>query len=163
MRRSAYLLVGVMLIGVLLVVGLGAALAWGTPGVQATSGASGTTSSQSQATCDPGMMGSPGQGGMMGGSQPCPMPSGTPGMGGTQVAIEGSMYHPMMLEVPRGTTVTWTNEDKVAHSVTFRNKMADSGLLQKGQTFRYTFPSAGTYMYSCSVHPYMHGMVTVEP
>ena len=84
-------------------------------------------------------------------------------MGHPYVEIEGSMYHPMMVRVPRGTTVTWTNDDSVAHSVTFRNKMADSGLFQEGQTFRYTFQTAGTYQYYCTVHPSMHGTVIVTP
>ena len=60
-------------------------------------------------------------------------------MGGTQVVIEGYSYHPMMQHVSRGATVTWTNEDSVPHSVTFRTGMADSGLLKEGQTFQYTF------------------------
>lgn len=73
------------------------------------------------------------------------------------------MYHPMLLQVPRGTTVTWMNEEDVPHSVTFRNGMADSGLLQEGQSFRYTFQSTGTYQYYCSAYPSMQGTVTVSP
>lgn len=156
MHRSLALLLGVVLTGVLLLGGLGVALAWGTPGwLRSTSGTSGNMG--------PGMMGLPGQGGMMGGTQPSPRPTSAPGMGSTQVVIEGDRYHPMMLRVPRGTTVTWTNEESEPHSVTFRNRMADSGLLKEGQIFRYTFQATGTYAYYCSVHPSMHGIVIVTP
>lgn len=165
MRLSRYVLVGIVLIAALFFGGLGATQAQeASGGLRSTQGTQGMMEPHSQATCgSAGMMGSPGSGGMMGGGQPCPGSSGTPMMGGTQVAIQGYMYHPMMLQVPSGTTVTWTNEDSVAHSVTFRNRMADSGLLQEGQTFRYTFQAAGTYAYFCSVHPYVHGSVTVTP
>ena len=36
----------------------------------------------------------------------------------------------------------------------------DSGITGDG-TFRHTFESVGVYEYSCSVHPYMIGVITV--
>ena len=155
MHLSRPLLIGALVIGVLLLGGLGGILAWGAGRVGTPSGAPGVMG--------PGMMGTPGQGGMMGGSQPSPWPTGAPGMGGTQVVIEESTYHPMMLRVPQGTIVTWTNEDSMAHSITFRNGMADSGLLKEGQVFHYTFQTARTYQYYCSVHPSMRATVIVTP
>lgn len=158
MRLSRSVLVGVALIGILLLVGLGATVAWGSPGwLSSPLGTPGMMGPPSHPTCEPGHLGT------MGGNQPCPWPSGTPGMGHPQVEMVGSMYHPMMLRVPRGTTVTWINEDDVSHSVTFRNGMADSGLLREGQTFQYTFQTAGTYQYYCSVHSSMQGAMTVTP
>lgn len=156
MQLSRPFLVGLILIGVLLLGGLGAPVASLAAGGRHP--ASGTSGGRG-----PGMMGPPGQGGMMGGTHPSPWPTHAPGMGSTQVVIEGDRYHPMMLRVPRGTTVTWTNEESELHSVTFRNRMADSGLLKEGQTFRYTFQTTGTYAYYCSVHPSMHGIVIVTP
>ena len=35
---------------------------------------------------------------------------------------------------PAGATVTWTNNDEVAHTVTWDDRSVDSGLLSKGQT-----------------------------
>jgi len=60
-----------------------------------------------------------------------------------------------------GTTVTWTNQDNVPHSVTFKNGMQDSGLLSQEQSFSYTFKTPGTYQYYCTVHLYMVAAVTV--
>lgn len=139
---ALWLLVVTLLVAALLVGGLGAALAWGPNGMN-------------------GMMGGYGPGWMMGGYQQGPSPQGTPEVGVTQVTIQNFAYQPAIIQVPAGTTVTWTNQDSVAHTVTFRNGMKDSGLFQQGQTFSYTFASPGTYDYYCAVHPYMVGRVIV--
>ena len=70
-------------------------------------------------------------------------------------------YQMANIQVRVGTTVTWTNQDNVPHSITFRKGMKDSGLLYQGQSFSYMFNTAGTYQYYCSVHPYMVATVTV--
>jgi amicyanin len=78
------------------------------------------------------------------------------------VTIQNFAYSPATLTVPVGTTVTWTNEDSVRHTVTTRTSLFDSGLLSQGQTFSYTFNQKGTYDYYCTVHPYMTGKIIVE-
>ena len=109
-----------------------------------------------------GMMG--GQqyhGNMMGGYQQSPGQQGTPVTGVTDLTIQNLAYRPANIQVRVGTTVTWTNQDNVPHSVTFKNGMKDSGLLSQGQSFSYTFNTPGTYQYYCTVHPYMVATVTV--
>ncbi|MBA3823864.1 MAG: cupredoxin domain-containing protein [Ktedonobacterales bacterium] len=83
--------------------------------------------------------------------------------GVTQVALSNFAVGPANIQVPIGTTVTWTNGDDAPHSVTFNNGMADSGLFKKGQTYQYTFTKAGTFTYHCTVHPGMVGRVVVTP
>jgi plastocyanin len=56
---------------------------------------------------------------------------------------------------------TWTNLDEAAHTVTFRNGMAASGLLQQGQTYQCSFRSPGSFEYYCTVHRRMVGTVLV--
>jgi plastocyanin len=80
---------------------------------------------------------------------------------GTHVAIRDFAFHPGHLVIMAGTTITWTNQDDAQHTVTFRNGMADSGLLSRGQTYQYTFASPGTFAYYCTVHPHMVGTVLV--
>ncbi len=109
-----------------------------------------------------GMMGSQySHGSMMGGYQQNPAKPGTPVTGVTQMNIQNFAYQPANMQVRVGTTVTWTNQDNVPHSITFKNGMKDSGLLSQGQSFSYTFNTPGTYQYSCTVHPYMVATVTV--
>jgi plastocyanin len=38
----------------------------------------------------------------------------------------------------------------------------DSGIMQTGQTFRYTFNNPGTFEYHCTVHPSMVGEIVVS-
>ncbi len=109
-----------------------------------------------------GMMGSQyNHGNMMGGYQQSPAQQGVPVTGVTQLNIQNFAYQPANIQVRAGTTVTWTNQDNVPHSVTFKNGMKDSGLLSQGQSFSYTFNTPGTYQYYCTVHPNMVATVTV--
>jgi plastocyanin len=61
-----------------------------------------------------------------------------------------------------GTTVTWTNDDGVNHTVTSDQGAFDSGPLATGQTFSQTFNQAGTFTYHCTIHPSMQGTVVVQ-
>lgn len=110
-----------------------------------------------------GMMGNQQHGTMMGGYQQNPSQQGTPVTGMTYPLIQNYAYQPANMQVPVGTTVTWTNRDTVPHSVTFKNGMKDSGLLVQGQTFSYRFSTPGTYQYYCTVHPSMVATVIVGP
>ena len=79
-------------------------------------------------------------------------------------------YDPLELEVAVGTTVTWTNDDQVAHTVTSGTSDGtagepdgafDSGFIDPGGTWSYTFTEAGSFAYYCTPHPWMKGTVTV--
>ncbi|HVW23095.1 MAG TPA: cupredoxin family copper-binding protein [Candidatus Saccharimonadales bacterium] len=79
------------------------------------------------------------------------------------VAISSYSFSPGDITVKAGTTVTWTNEDAVAHTVTETDGQdgPKSGELNQGQSYSFTFNTPGTYKYNCSIHPYMTGTVTV--
>ena len=98
---------------------------------------------------------------MMGGYQQTPAQQGTPVSGVTHMNMQNVAYQMANIQVRVGTTVTWTNQDNVPHSITFKNGMKDSGLLYQGQSFSYTFNTPGTYQYYCTVHLYMVATVTV--
>jgi nitrite reductase (NO-forming) len=69
-----------------------------------------------------------------------------------------------VLRVKVGTTVTWTNNDPgQMHTVTDVNGAFDSGFLEEGHSFSYTFEEAGEFEYYCLPHPWMRAMVIVEP
>lgn len=105
-----------------------------------------------------------GPGGMMGGYQNGQSSAATPAVGVTHVSIQNFAFQPQVIQVSKGTTVTWTNEDSAPHTVTFRSSgMTGSSALQRGQSFSYTFTTPGTYTYFCGVHPYMGGTVIVTP
>ncbi|WP_369373080.1 cupredoxin family copper-binding protein [Streptomyces sp. cg36] len=102
--------------------------------------------------------GSPTAGG--GGAPAAPAPSST----GGAVAVKNFAFAPATLTVRVGTTVTWTNNDDEPHTVTSDNGgPLHSPPLDSGGVYRYTFAKSGTYTYFCTVHPFMHGSVVVQP
>ncbi len=78
------------------------------------------------------------------------------------VGIVDFTYDPDPLTVAVGDTVTWTNEDDFAHTVTSKDEgPLDSGDIDGGGTFEATFDTAGTFSYVCAIHPNMNGDVEV--
>ncbi len=71
-------------------------------------------------------------------------------------------YSVNVLRIPVGTTVTWTNDDTVMHTVTAADGSFDSGFLDPGDTWSYTFEEPGEFDYSCLPHPWMKARVVVE-
>lgn len=84
------------------------------------------------------------------------------GPGANEVFIQGMAFSPSSLTVTAGTTVTWTNKDAIGHTVTSNTNLFKSGTLSNGGTFSFTFATAGTYSYFCSIHPSMVGTITVN-
>jgi plastocyanin len=83
-------------------------------------------------------------------------------------------YAPNPIEINVGDTVTWTNKDTVAHTVTSGTGNADankgqefdsspnfSPLLVPQGTFEHTFDTEGSFPYFCALHENMKGTVIV--
>jgi plastocyanin len=79
----------------------------------------------------------------------------------TEPSEERYAFTPDATTVPAGATVTWTNGTDAPHTVTSDTGAFGSSTLNEDQTFRFTFATPGTYAYHCTVHPYMHGTITV--
>jgi len=77
------------------------------------------------------------------------------------VGIVNFKFTPAALTVKVGTTVVWTNKDPIAHTVNFMPGGINSSVLNQNDQFSHTFTTPGTYDYICSIHPFMHGSVTV--
>jgi plastocyanin len=65
--------------------------------------------------------------------------------------------------VKAGTTITWTNQDDIPHTVVSDAKAFKSGVLDTDDSFSFKFDTAGDYVYFCSVHPKMTGHIKVMP
>jgi plastocyanin len=85
---------------------------------------------------------------------------GSPGAAGA-VRIADFAFAPGSLSAEAGQSVTWTNQDGTAHTVTADDGAFDSGNLAGGEEFSFAFDEAGTYAYHCNIHPRMKGTVTV--
>ena len=95
----------------------------------------------------------------------------------TAVTIKGFMFQPNPLHVAAGTTVVWTNEDEILHTVTSGMRTYDEQHLQKdvvpgppgfdfqldgkGKTAMFTYTQAGTFSYLCTRHPGMDAQIVV--
>lgn len=76
------------------------------------------------------------------------------------VLVQGFAFSPAALTVQLGDTVTWTNRDTVAHTVTANGGAFDKPL-PAGGTVSVTFSQPGVFAYHCSIHPSMQGTITV--
>jgi plastocyanin len=77
------------------------------------------------------------------------------------VSIINFAYSPAALTVNTGDSVTWTNKDKAPEGHDVTGDGLDSGLMNQGDTYSFTFNSAGSYSYICTIHPSMTGTVEV--
>ncbi len=66
-------------------------------------------------------------------------------------------------QITVGTTIEWTNNDPLPHTVTATDNSFSSGLIKPGKTFRHTFTTVGTFNFYCIPHPFMKGTVVVRP
>lgn len=112
----------------------------------------------------------------------CASPAGPP----KAITIKDFVFTLASLEITKGTTVTWTNEDTFPHTVTTGiapptfpplpsgasptpfpslasgDGRVNSGRIEPTKTFSFTFNETGTFNYFCAVHPAMLATITVR-
>ena len=76
------------------------------------------------------------------------------------IDIANYAFDPSTLSITIGDVVRWTNNGST-HTVTGDDGLWGSGNLSNGDTFDYTFDSAGEFPYHCGIHSSMTGTVTV--
>jgi plastocyanin len=84
--------------------------------------------------------------------------------GNKDVAIIDRSFQPADTSVQLNGSVTWRNKNRVAHTSSSDPVFLwNSGRLDRGQTFTFTFVTAGTFPYRCFYHPkVMRGTVAVS-
>ena len=81
----------------------------------------------------------------------------------TSVTMSGLQFKPSAILVSKGATVTWTNQDNLAHNVTFSdNTITSITDFSSGSKSSVMPQTAGTFSYRCTIHPGMNGTVTVQ-
>lgn len=84
-----------------------------------------------------------------------------PAAASATVAIANFAFAPASLTVKAGDTVTWQNNDSAAHTIVSSGGF-QSGVLNQGNVFSYTFSVPGQYQYYCGIHPSMKGAISVK-
>jgi plastocyanin len=79
-----------------------------------------------------------------------------------KVNIDNFTFGPPGLTVAAGTTVTWTNDDDIPHTVRAVDGSFHSKALDTADSYSFTFAKPGVYSYFCSLHPKMVGKVVVK-
>lgn len=79
---------------------------------------------------------------------------------GAVVTVKVFSFAPDPLRVKPGTRVVWRNQDATRHNVVGKGFKGD---LPEGASYGYTFETAGTYTYRCTIHsgPGMRAKVVV--
>jgi plastocyanin len=76
------------------------------------------------------------------------------------VIVSYSSFSPSNIVVASGTSVTWTNQDKVSYFIVGNDQSFAFTLPAEG-SFSVTFTDTGVFNYHCEIHPYMQGTITV--
>ena len=86
--------------------------------------------------------------------------------GSTVIVIRDFSFEPSSVRIKAGTSVTWLNctvPDEPAHTTTADQGRWNSPLLSEGETFTERFDAPGAFSYHCEPHPFMTGVVEVDP
>ena len=78
------------------------------------------------------------------------------------VKITTTGFDPSPLTVSSGDAVQWTNSTSSLRQVVADEGSFASPILKPGQTFGFTFKTAGTYAYHDGLHPSLKGTLTVK-
>src|SRR2546430_842190 len=80
-----------------------------------------------------------------------------------EVNIDNFAFTPKELTVKAGTAIVFRNRDDIPHSVVGTKGEFHSKALDTDDSFSFTLTKAGTYDYSCGLHPKMQGKIVVTP
>lgn len=72
-----------------------------------------------------------------------------------------ALYVPDPIRVHVGQTITWSNSDTDPHDVSADDGAFYSGPIGTGGRWQWKATKPGTYTYTCTLHPDMHGTIIV--
>ncbi len=81
------------------------------------------------------------------------------------VDMDEIAFSPGTIRLRPGGKVTWTNRDKVAHTVTVGNELyssLNSGELEEGERYTRVLDKQRKIGYRCTIHPNMEGTIFVR-
>lgn len=77
------------------------------------------------------------------------------------ITIDQFQYNPAELAAKVGQPITITNNDDMPHTVTAQDGTFDVTVPAKG-TAQVTVPKAGSFPYSCNLHPGQHNPASIN-
>ena len=80
--------------------------------------------------------------------------------GGATITEQNFAFSPSTLSVKVGDTVTFTNADSAGHNVKIDGQ--ELGVQNQGESKTWKATKAGSFPFSCVIHPAMTGQITVQ-
>ena len=77
------------------------------------------------------------------------------------VTMGDLFFSPTSVTIAVGDTVTWHNTGQAPHNATADDGSFQTADLNNGQSGSHIFTQAGTFSYTCTIHPNMHGTIRV--
>src|ERR1700730_9123933 len=68
------------------------------------------------------------------------------------VSVQDNLFVPKQAEIVAGDSLIWSHDGAVQHTITADDGSFDSGIINPGDTFAFTFDASGTYPYYCQIH-----------
>ena len=84
-------------------------------------------------------------------------PKNNPKIETITIAIKNFAFSPSPANVAVGAEITWVNQDPMPHQI--KSLSFNSPVLPSGAEFKTVIKNAGTYDYSCAIHPSMKGII----
>ena len=88
-----------------------------------------------------------------------------PSVSDNTISIASMAFNPPSMTIKKGSIVRWVNNDAAAHTVIFTKQSGlacGTGIMSSAQSCSVKIDEPGTYTYTCSIHPSMHGTIIVE-
>ena len=97
-----------------------------------------------------------------GGTPPPPASAGpVPVTARGDITIADFSFSPRAVTVRAGQSLTFVNAGVARHTATSSDGSWDTGTMIRGASVRRTFPTPGTYLYFCTIHPNMKATIFV--
>jgi plastocyanin len=79
-----------------------------------------------------------------------------------QIKITSTAFTPKTPTINQNDTVTWTNSDTVNHQLVANDGTFASPILKRGQSYSFTFKTAGKVDYHDALKPALKGTITIK-
>ena len=83
-----------------------------------------------------------------------------PASGTVKIVMKNFAFDKSTVTMKAGQKIAFDNQDSAPHNIKLNGQ--ESGVINPGSSFTFTLAKAGTYPFSCIIHPQMTGTVTVQ-
>jgi plastocyanin len=88
--------------------------------------------------------------------------SSSAGAATTGIKITRTGFSPKTVTIGFGDSIVWTNTDTAQHQIVADSGSFASPILKQGQSYTFTFKTAGKFPYHDAIRPSLRGTVTVK-